>query len=70
MKFGLHAVSELVKGFVDLRIDLFRREPVRKFDFHGDMVRLAAVFRVSRDLLRIRCIEFEHGLFSFHMRLK
>ena len=58
-QFGLHAVSELVKGFVDLRIDLFRREPVRKFDFHGDMVRLAAVFRVSRNFLCVCGVELK-----------
>ena len=42
-----------------------RDSAIRQFDLYGGVVRLAAVFGVSWDLLGVGCVEFEHGGFPF-----
>ena len=65
MEFGFDGCADKIKGLVDFRVKLVLREAVRQFHLDRGMEGLAAVLGIGRDLLRIRCVEFEHGFGSF-----
>ena len=65
MQFGFHAVTDHRESFMYAGIELFGREAVRKFDFDGRVVGLAAVLGVSRDFLGVGSVEFQHGWIPF-----
>ena len=63
VQLGFHAVADEREGLVDFGVELVRGEAIGEFDFDRGMERLAAVFGVSRDFLRLGCVEFQHGDF-------
>ena len=64
MQFRFDVVADHGEGFVDLVVELLLTETVGKFDLDGGVVALARVLPFGGDLLRIRCIEFQHFSFS------
>ena len=57
VQFGFNGCTDEIEGFVDFRIELVLRETIREFHLDRGVERLAAVFGISRDFLRIRCVD-------------